>query len=64
MPSVEPDREMATIVTITKFIPIEGADRIVVANLKENIWNVVVNKNDFKVGDTVVLIVKVVEKTK
>lgn len=46
-------RKMASIVTISKITPIEGKDKIVVANFEENGYNVICSK-DFSVGDKVV----------
>lgn len=50
--STEPDRKMASIVRIDSILPIEGADRIVIAEIEG--WRCVVNKNDFKIGDLAV----------
>ena len=51
MTAVEADRKLATIVTIANLEPIPKADNIEYASFKENSWNVVVKKNEFKVGD-------------
>ena len=45
-------RQLATIQTITSLSPIEGADKIEVAQILG--WQVVVGKGEFKVGDKVV----------
>ena len=45
-------RQLATIQTIKALIPIEGADRIEVAEVLG--WKCVVKKNEFKVGDKIV----------
>lgn len=50
----EPSRKLATIQTITELNPIENADAIEVATVLG--WNVVVKKNEFRVGDKVVYI--------
>ena len=47
-------RSLATIRRISKLLPIEGADRIEIAELSGLGWQVVVGKNEFKVGDVVV----------
>lgn len=47
--SVEADRVLASIVKIDALLPIENADRIVVAEIAG--WKCVVAKNDFVVGD-------------
>ena len=44
-----PDRTLASIVKILNIRPIEGADKIVVANVLG--WEVVIQKDQFKVGD-------------
>lgn len=45
-------RKLATIQQIIRIEPIEGADKIVVAQIND--WHVVVNKGDFNEGDLVV----------
>lgn len=47
-----PNRKMATLRTIDSITPIEGADRIECAHLGG--WTVVIGKDEFKPGDTVV----------
>lgn len=46
-------RKMASIATISKLSPIEGRDRVVLANFEENGYNVICSK-DFQVGEKVV----------
>lgn len=48
-------RKMASIATISKLSPIEGRDRVVLANFEENGYNVICSK-DFQVGEKVVYI--------
>ncbi len=50
--AVDADRVLASIVRIDALLPIQGADRIVVAEIVG--WKCVVNKDDFKVGDLAV----------
>ena len=47
-------RNLATVVMITKVTPIEGADRLAVAEMYEKGWRVVVNKDEFHVDDLAV----------
>jgi RNA ligase (TIGR02306 family) len=47
---------LATIVRIKEILPIEGADRIVVAKMEDNAWQVVVKKDEFQVGSLAVYI--------
>lgn len=44
-------RSLASVVTISKVSPIEGADRLEVAEMNGKGWRVVVSKGDFKAGD-------------
>ena len=44
-------RKLASIVEISKVSPIEGADRLEVAEMKGKGWKVVVQKGEFHVGD-------------
>lgn len=44
-------RKLASIVEISKVSPIDGADRLEVAEMKGKGWKVVVQKGEFKVGD-------------
>lgn len=46
--------DLAVISTIKSIAPIEGKDRIVVANVEN--YNCIVNKEDFKVGDKVIYV--------
>jgi hypothetical protein len=48
------ERSLAHIETITDIRPIEGKDRIVLAKVLG--WNVVIGKDEFKVGDNVVYV--------
>lgn len=53
--SVNPgERRLAEIVTISSLNLIPKADKIVLANFKENTWQVVVAKDQFNVGDLVI----------
>lgn len=53
MPIIQEDvRKLATIETISRIEPIVNADNIVTAKVRG--WNVVVKKNEFKVGDKVI----------
>ena len=45
-------RKLATIQQINELVPIEGADRIVIAKIKG--WEVIVGKDTHKIGDWVV----------
>lgn len=45
-------RELVKVVTVKDLIPIEGADRIVLATMNENGWRCIVSKDEFKPGDT------------
>ena len=47
-------RKLASVVEIEKISPIEGADRIEVAEMKGKGWRVVVGKGDFQEGDLAV----------
>lgn len=47
--AVTADRTLATIVEVKSLVPIEGADKIIVAEIEG--WRCVVNKTDFSVGD-------------
>lgn len=47
-------RKLASIVEISKTSPIEGADRLEVAEMTGKGWKVVVQKNEFHVGDLAV----------
>lgn len=49
---VEADRVLASIVKIDNLLPIEGADKIEIAEVKG--WKCVVQKNDFNIGDLAV----------
>jgi RNA ligase (TIGR02306 family) len=49
--SVEPDRKMATIVTVAGFEEIPKATNINLVTFKENNWKVVTKKNEFKIDD-------------
>lgn len=49
---VSSERRLATLERIAEITPIEGADNIEVAKVRE--WEVVVRKDEFKVGDFVV----------
>ena len=49
-------RQLATIRTIEKISPIEGADRIDVANLKDLAYDCVVKKGEYQVGQKVIYI--------
>ena len=40
-----------TVQTIASLEEIPGADKIVLARMQDNAWQVVVKKEDFKVGD-------------
>lgn len=42
---------LATIVKIKSLLPIEGADRIELAEMYNNAWKVVVKRGDFKIND-------------
>lgn len=44
-------RELVKIVTVKELLPIEGADRIVLATMEDNIWKCIVSKDEFKPGD-------------
>lgn len=50
------DRKLATIQKIKSLIPIENADKIVLAEFEDIAWRCIVNKDDFKVGDYAVYI--------
>jgi len=45
-------RKLATLQTVDKITPIDGADRIVVAQILG--WQAIIQKDEFKVGDTVI----------
>ena len=47
-------RKLASIVEISKVSPIEGADRLEVAEMVDKGWKVVIQKDEFKVGDMAV----------
>ena len=44
-------RKLVTVQTISSLEEIAGADKIVLARMQDNAWQVVVKKDDFKVGD-------------
>ena len=48
---METTRKLATITAIKALRPIDGADKIEVATMTTNSWQVVVGKGEFKVGD-------------
>ena len=45
------ERQLATISTITEILPIEGADRLVLARFSTHAYQCVVGKGEFNVGD-------------
>lgn len=47
----EEKRKMCVVAEIEKITPIEGADRIVIANVKGKTWNVIVKKDEYQIGD-------------
>lgn len=49
-------RSMAHVETISSLSPIENADRIEIAHMDGNAWQVIVKKNEFNVGDKIVYI--------
>lgn len=49
MPTVKPDRKLASIEKVTNLVPIKGADRIELATVLG--WQVIVKKGEFNVGD-------------
>ena len=51
------ERKLASVVKIIDIQPIPNADAIVVAKVKG--WNVVVKRDEFKVGDLAVVVVVV-----
>lgn len=48
-------RKLASIVEISKVSPIDGADRLEVAEMKGKGWKVVVQKGEFQIGDLAVM---------
>ncbi len=48
------DRSLARIVEVESVLPIEGADKIQVAKIKDSFWECVVRKGEFKAGDKAV----------
>jgi hypothetical protein len=50
------DKPLSYISQISELIPITGKDRIVLASFSNNSWKVIVNKDDFSVGDKCIYI--------